>query len=155
MQTRVHTAPGLLMLALLLLQGCASLGPQLEKPTIKINSLQLMESQGLSQGFKIGLILANPNSRSLPVQGMSYTLSLNGYDLVSGVSNQIPTLAAYSETPVVIEGSADLFSALRLLNSLASQPQNTLQYELAAKIDLQGWRPSFNISEDGMIELGR
>lgn len=155
MQLKVPSTFAVLMLTLVLLQGCAGLTTDIAKPTLKLNSLEVMKPEGLSQRFKIGLVMTNPNSVSLPVTGMTYTLSLNGYDLVSGASDQIPTLAAYSETPVTIEGSADLFSALRLLSSLANQPQSKLQYEMAAKIDLQGWRPSFNITRDGFIELDR
>lgn len=151
--SRFPAIMGLLVFSLLLLQGCAGFSPAIEKPTIKVSSLQVMESEGLSQDFRIGLLMMNPNPRPLPVTGMSYTISLNGYDLISGVSNKIPTLAAYAETPVVIEGSADLFAALRLVNSLANEPQSTLRYELSAKVDLEGWRPSFKIIEDGLIEL--
>ncbi|MEX1034177.1 MAG: LEA type 2 family protein [Cellvibrionaceae bacterium] len=143
----------LLIVAALFLPGCAILNPKLDRPTLKVDSLTLGESTGLNQRFRIGLLLANPNSVALPVTGMSYTLNLNGYDLLSGVTNQIPTLAAYSETPVTIEASADLVSALRLINSLASKPQNQLQYQLIAKLDVKRWPLPLNITQAGRIEL--
>src|SRR5690606_6768716 len=106
-----------LFCAAMLLQAC-SLLPQLEEPSITVDSVKLLESTGLSQRFQIGLSLTNPNSVALPIRGMSYTLSLNGYDLVKGVSADVPRLEAYAQTPVVVEGSADMFEALRLLNAL-------------------------------------
>lgn len=141
------------LILLTLLQSCAGARPGLEKPGVKVESLQVLDSKGLSQRFRIGLVLTNPNSTALPVDGISYTLSLNGADLLSGVSDQIPTLAAYSETPVSLDVSADLFAALRLLNSLTRAGEDELEYSLAAKIDLAGWRPSFNVQREGQIDL--
>ena len=139
----------------LLLQGCAILTPSLEEPGVKISSLSLGESTGLSQKFNIGLLITNPNATAIPVVGMKYTLSLNGYDLISGVTNRIPILAAYTETPVNIEASADLVSALRLINSLANKPQDTLDYALTAKLDLKNWLFPLNVREEGQIALNR
>lgn len=143
-----------LFCALALLQACTML-PRLEEPGITVNSVKLLEPTGLNQRFQIGLSLTNPNSVALPIRGMSYTLSLNGYDLIKGVSANIPRLEAYSETPVVVEGSADMFEALRLLNALMRDTQPELQYRLAAKLDVQGWRPDVNVSRSGVVELAR
>lgn len=143
-----------LFCALALLQACTVL-PRLEEPGITVSSVKLLESTGLNQRFRIGLSLTNPNSVALPIKGMSYTLSLNGYDLIKGVSANIPRLEAYSETSVVVEGSADMFEALRLLNALMRENQPELQYRLAAKLDVQGWRPDVNVSRTGIVELAR
>lgn len=139
---------------ILLLQSCTFL-PKLEEPGIAVSSVKLLDSTGLTQRFRIGLSLTNPNRVALPINGMSYTLSLNGYDLIKGVSADIPTLQAYSETPVVLEGTADLFEALRLLNSLMREAQPELEYRLAAKLDVQGWRPNISVSRSGVVELAR
>ena len=145
---------GAIFFVLALVQGCSTFGPRFEAPTINITSLELMESQGLSQRFKIGLLLTNPNSVALPVNGMSYTLSLNGFKLINGVSNEVPNIAAYSEVPITVEASTDLFAALRFLNSLTSQSsRELLQYQLNAKIDFEGLRPVMNVKHDGVIQL--
>ena len=44
-----------LTLCLGLLQGCASLQPSFDKPTVKLVSLALLPSNGLGQRFGIGL----------------------------------------------------------------------------------------------------
>ncbi|MGQ9426403.1 LEA type 2 family protein [Gilvimarinus sp. F26214L] len=152
LQTRMPTV-ALLVAAAILLQACAGFSPALQKPNVTINSLKMVESAGLDQRFQIGLLLTNPNSAALPVTGMSYTLTLNGFDLVTGVSSEVPVLEPYSETAVTLEGSADLMAVARLINSLARKPEEKLRYELNARIDLQGWRPTLNISEDGLIEM--
>lgn len=144
----------ILACGVLLLQACTVL-PRLEEPGVTVNSVKLLDPTGLSQRFQIGLSLTNPNGVALPVRGMSYTLSLNGYDLIKGVRADIPRLEAYSETPVVVEGSADLLEALRLLNALMRETAPTLEYRLTAKLDVQGWRPDVNISRTGIVELAR
>src|SRR5690554_126406 len=53
----------------ILLQACTIL-PQLEEPGITVNTVELLDSTGLSQRFKIGLLLTNPNSVALPIKGM-------------------------------------------------------------------------------------
>ena len=145
----------LISLSLILLPSCAILSPGLEKPTITITSLSLGKSNGLKQSFNIGLSITNPNGKAIPVVGMKYTMSLNGYDLLSGVTNEIPTLEAYSDTDVTLSASANLVSALRLINSLTTSPLDKLQYSLDGKLDLKGWPLPMNVSKSGGISLQR
>ncbi len=145
----------LISLSLILLPSCAILSPSLEKPTITITSLSLGKSNGLKQSFNIGLSITNPNGKAIPVVGMKYTMSLNGYDLLSGVTNEIPTLEAYSDTDVTLSASANLVSALRLINSLTTSPLDKLQYSLDGKLDLKGWPLPMNVSKSGGISLER
>jgi LEA14-like dessication related protein len=135
-------------------QGCAQLNPHFENPQVTLESLEFLEQRGLSQRFRIGLRLINPNSRALAINGMSYTLSLNGFRLISGVSNRIPELAAYSETQLFLEAGTDLLEALRLLRSLTTQSQDPLHYELNAKLDLKGLAPTLNVRRIGTVNLG-
>ncbi len=144
-----------LVAMLVLLQACASLTSPIQSPTVKIDSLALGETRGINQSFQIGLLISNPNARSIPVVGMEYSLSLNGFDLLSGVTNQIPTLEAYAETPVTLVASTNALSALRLLNSFAGNPQQGLDYQLKAKLELTDLRLPLNIVEKGSITLER
>jgi len=142
-----------LIALLLVLQGCAGIGQQLEQPEVKIDSLRFIPSDGLNQRFNLGLLLSNPNSVELPIAGIQYQVKLNGYDVLSGVSPDVPTLPAYSEVEVMLQGSLDLLSGLRFINSLASKPQDKLRYEFRARLDLQGLRPDVTITDEGLIDL--
>lgn len=143
---------GLLFVLLIGLSGCSAIGPNLEQPTLKVTSISLGESTPLSQSFRIGLLVTNPNDVDLPVKGMNYALSLNGQKIVTGANNQIPALVAYSDTPITIEATADLLSVVRLLTSLNTD-SDTLKYQLSGKLGLSGWRLPIHINQTGDVAL--
>ena len=125
-----------LALCLGLLQGCASLQPSFDKPTVKLVSLALLPSNGLEQRFGIGLQISNPNAMAINLVGMSYALSLQGHEVLDGVANDIPELPAYGESRVDLEATVNLVQSLQLLQTLISQRHQSLEYELVAKLVL-------------------
>jgi LEA14-like dessication related protein len=144
----------LLAFVCVMVSACAHLGNGLEPPKVRVDSLQILEPRGISQRFLVGLRVINPNDRALPVRGLSYTLTLNGYDLLEGVSGQVPVLEPFSETLVQVEAATDLVAALRLLNNLA-QPNagQNISYALTAKINVQGWPGRLTVKEEGEVPL--
>ncbi|MCR6652503.1 MAG: LEA type 2 family protein [Cellvibrionaceae bacterium] len=144
----------LLAFVCVMVGACAHLGAGLEAPKVRVDSLQLLEPRGISQRFLIGLRVINPNDRALPVRGLSYTLALNGYDLLEGVSGKVPVLEPYSETLVQVEAATDLVAALRLLNNLTRpDASQNLSYALTAKINVQGWPGRLTVKEAGEVPL--
>ena len=126
----------------------------MEPPKVRVDSIQVLESRGLNQRFLIGLRVINPNDRTLPVKGLSYSLSLNGYELLDGVTNQVPTLTPFSETPVEVEAVTDLVGALRFLNDLMqSADLERLTYSLTADVSVQGWPRKVTVKESGEVSL--
>ncbi len=113
-----------------------------------------MEPQGLNQRFKLTVLVQNPNPMRLPVQGLSYNLSLNGNKLINGVSNSIPTLKAYEETEIPLVASIDLLGALGFLNSLLNSPQaKPINYNLTANINLKGFGRAYTVRKTGVVDL--
>lgn len=134
--------------------ACAHLGAGLESPKVRVESIQLLEPRGISQRFLVGLRILNPNDRALPVKGLSYTLALNGIELIEGVTGKVPTLAPYSETLVEVEASTDLVAALRLLNNLTLQnASEKLSYALTAKVNVQGIPGNVTVKEAGEVPI--
>ena len=142
---------GLLLVALL--AACASLTADYDPPQVSVENVRSLPGQGSSPRFLITLRIANPNKQALDIVGISYTMEILGKDLVSGVSNEIPRIEAYTEETVDIEAGVHLFELLRLFASLGMEPTDELDYRLMAKIDFKGMMPTQRVEESGVIAL--
>lgn len=146
--------PALVCLWLLMaLSGCAAI-PTLETPQVKITSLQMVPSSGLSQRIRIGLNITNPNAIDLAPQGMAYSVAIADFDVLSGVASDIPPLKAYQETPLVVEVSANLMGIFRLMKAYTQAPQGPLSYRLEAKLDFGLLMPALRLRETGELPTG-
>ena len=79
----------------LVLAGCSSLQPKVEQPTVKVAGLQLLPAQGLSQPIEVSLLITNPNDRDLTLRGMSYTVGIENFDVLSGGHCQCIAIGAF------------------------------------------------------------
>jgi LEA14-like dessication related protein len=142
------------ILVVTVLQACASLDPDYEKPTVTLSSLKAKPSEGMVPAFEIGLRIINPNSQSLRLEGVVYTISLQGHELVKGVGKDFPLIEGYSEETVTLTASANLLAGIRFVGDMMNSPGESLNYEFKAKLDLGGLYPSLKISETGKLNLG-
>lgn len=136
-----------------LLQACAGLRPGYETPTVSINSFRTLPSEGVLPTFEIGLHVTNPNSVALNLRGISYTISLEGHDIIKGVGNDLPTIDAYGEGQFKLTAAANLFAGIQLINELMNGANDSLKYEFAAKLDIGSLRPAIRVSDTGHIDL--
>lgn len=138
----------------LVLSGCSSLQPKIEQPTVKVAGLQLLPAQGLTQPIEVNLLIANPNDRDLTLRGISYTVGIENFDVLSGVSDQLPTLTAYQETPVKVVVSANVLQLVRLIEHFSRNGvKDTVNYNFSAKLDFSAWLPALRVNEKGSIPL--
>ena len=141
-----------------MLSACASFIVQLETPEVKVVSLRMLpasSNSGLAQQLAIGLRVSNPNATTLNLVGMKYSLKVQGFDLLSGVSNDIPPIEGYAETQFEVIASVNLINSLRLFQSLLSNPEAPVKYQLNAKLDPGPLLPAFHVVEAGEIALGQ
>lgn len=137
-----------------LLAGCAAFGVGLDPPKIKVTSVSLLPVQGLSQRFRLGLLVMNPNATPIAVRGLSYSLALNGIELADGVSAAIGTLPPYTELPVELDASTNLVAALRFVNRFVTADDiKPIDYNFKAKIELKGFARRLVIEESGEIPV--
>lgn len=146
----------LMVLVALWLQGCASLSPNFEQPKVEVTSLRMLPSQGLEQRFDVGLKVLNPNNRALDIRGMSYSLTIQGYTIASGVTAEVPRVEPYAEARFSLPVSTSLVSSVRLLKHLMEQSSSSLDYRLEAKLDLGiPLAPKMRVVEEGKVDLGQ
>lgn len=143
------------LVLMLIVSGCASLSMHFEKPDVKLVSVNLLPSDGLAQKLAIKLRVTNPNSATLPLVGMKYSLSLQGYDLISGVTRDIDSIPGYSDADVELSATVDWINGLRLIRALVASPGSSVRYELDAKLDPGKLLPAFHVTERGMIDLSQ
>ena len=143
----------MLLAAAGLLFGCAGLDPGFETPTVGISSFRALPAAGAMPQFEIGLRIINPNRTALRLEGIVYSVVLEGHKVLTGVSGDLPVIDAYGQGDVTLTATADLLSSIRLLNSLMQQPQETFSYELDARLDIGSLRPRIHVREEGEISL--
>jgi hypothetical protein len=80
-----------------LLAGCAGLGQLDKPPRVTLAGLEPVQVELLEQRFVAVLRVQNPNPVALPIDGLEYTLAINGSDFAEGVSSQRITVPAYGE----------------------------------------------------------
>jgi LEA14-like dessication related protein len=147
-------AIGFFITCSLVLAGCSSMQPKLEQPTVKVAGLQLLPAQGLTQPIEVSLLIANPNDRDLTLRGMSYTVGIENFDVLSGVSDQLPTLTAYQETPIKVIVTANVMQLVRLIEHFSRNGvKENVNYNFSAKLDFSAWLPALRINEKGTIPL--
>jgi LEA14-like dessication related protein len=95
-----------------LLLGACSLVPKFEKPTLELVSLKLADGNLLSQRFNARLKVLNPNDRALPVNGLHYTVEIDGKAFGKGESTRAFTVPARGEAEFDMTLDANLAGAL-------------------------------------------
>lgn len=133
--------------------GCASLEPGFETPTVGITSFRVLPSEGAVPKFEIGLHIVNPNRSSLKLEGLVYSVTLEGHKILTGVSNNLPVVEAYGEGDVVLVATADLLNSIGFFTSLLQSQRETVDYKLDAKLDIGSFRPRIHVVKKGEISL--
>ena len=151
---RITLPVGLLLLASLLLSGCAGMMPGYEKPQVNVTSFALApESAGRAPRFNIGIQVINPNRETLSLRGMSYSLEVEGNRVLSGATADLPEVPSYGMADFVIEASPNLFGSIRLLGDLFAHQRDTLGFSFKARLDAGGMLPYVNVEESGSFSL--
>jgi len=121
---------------ILFVSGCSTHQPGFETPVVSITSFEPVPTGGLVPQFKIGLKIINPNRTMLILEGVSYTIALEGHKIMTGVSNQLPEIEAYGEGDVELIAAVDIFSSIGFFSDLIrNQQKDTISYTLKAKLD--------------------
>jgi len=134
-----------LLIALILLSGCASYRPV----DAFVIGLAPAESGALEQRVRIDLRLQNPNDRPLVVHGMRVDLDLNGARLARGVSNARFTIPALGEATTSITTSTSLFDLARQATVLPGRA--TTDYALSGELFVEGVPGSVKFHQRGRI----
>ena len=133
--------------------GCAGINNGFETPTVGVSSFQVLHSEGAIPRFEISLHIINPNRTELKLEGLVYSVTLEGHKVITGVSNDLPIIEAYGEGEVTLIASADLLNSIRLVAALLNSQQEKFDYKLEAKLDIGRFHPRIYVVEKGEISF--
>lgn len=119
--------------ALTLLAGCATpIGG--EPPSVTVAGLQLVEATLFEQKFALQLRVLNPNDWDLPIDGLSFTLELNGKQFARGVSNKAVVVPRFGEAVIDATAVVGIGGVLRQMDEVAKNGQDSLRYRLHGRL---------------------
>ena len=136
-----------------LLSACAGLRSDYDAPTVTVKSFRAVPSQGAMPGFEIVLNVLNPNREPLELIGVSYTIRLNGRDLVKGVGNELPVIDGYGSGDVTLSAAASMYSGIRFFGDLMKSQSDSIRYEVEAKLDAGTFRRAIRVRDSGEFSL--
>ncbi len=142
------------ILLLIFVSGCTALQPGYETPVVSITSFKTIPTKDIIPQFEISLRIINPNRSPLDLKGISYTISLEGHKVMTGVSNKLPMIEAYDQGDVVLKASMDLFRSITFFTDLIkTKNKNNISYSLKAKLDAGSLHPLIYTTKKGQINL--
>ncbi len=141
------------ILAVLGLSACAALTGRPEPPRVSLADIRLVDASLFEQRYALKLRVQNPNAFRLPIDGLDYTLSLNGKAFAHGVSNAALSVPAYGESVITVSLISQLGDTLRQLRALSSGP-GAISYSLDGGVHLGGRALTLPFSHIGEIDLG-
>jgi LEA14-like dessication related protein len=127
----------ILLLAPLLAAGCAYVTKPWITPGVNLVGVRPGQMDVDEQSFIVSLRVNNPNARTLPIKGASYSLALEGLEIANGsgvLDRQIP---AHGEDVVDVEVNADLMDLLRSAPALVLSG-GRWDYEISGVLQLAG-----------------
>ena len=119
------------------------------QPTVSLSYIKVLPSESLKPKFEIGLKIVNPNGIPLSFKGLSYSMAIEGFKVIDGVSQDLPTIPANGEETVSINAIVDLKKSFALLSILLKDKQTTAQYSFDAELAPKGPLPKVHFSEAG------
>lgn len=151
MPARKKLIPALILAAVLFAFSCASL--TLKPPSVTIVDIDVIEATLFEQRFAFTLRVQNPNSRDIPLTGLSFEVELNDRPFARGVSDRAVTVPRFGEEILQVTAVSSLTGILRQINQWTRGEERTvLSYRIRGTLST-GFFGGLNFDEKGVVEL--
>jgi LEA14-like dessication related protein len=125
-----------ILLAVLMIMGCAGVGQQLDPPRISLANIRVEGVTGLETAFQIQLRVFNANDIALNVKGIKAELEANGQPFATGVSNTPVEIPSYGTELVTVTVYSSVIKMFKSVYGL--KESEALKYRLTGKIRVSG-----------------
>jgi LEA14-like dessication related protein len=149
----------LVFIGVAIVAGCATFRE--DRIEVGLAGVALVDVSLLEQRLALTLRFQNRTDRAVAVDGLAYTLEINGQTFAKGVSNESFTVPRYGETRVDVEAASDLPAVLRQVVELQRRlgtddaagrnGDAKMSYRIHGRASVAG-RP-FGIAFDSVSEL--
>ena len=142
-----------LLLATLVIFGCAGGEALIRAPAVNLTSVEVSKLSFSNQTFLLGFSVSNPNPFPLPVKTVRYRVRLNDQSFAGGETQGNFTIPAGADESFVISVDVDLLrSGARLTSIVRSGVRDSLDYEVNGNLDIDiPTTPSIKFSSSGTI----
>jgi len=142
---------GAFALGAMLLSACSVL-PKFEAPHLSVVSITMQSADIFSQRAMVRMRVQNPNTRELPVKGISYRIEVNDSELGRGLTNTPFVVPAMGEAEFDVQVTTNLAGLLGKL--LTRRGTDTLNYRLVGDVALSsGFLRRIPFDERGSVKL--
>ncbi len=110
----------------------------------------MIKANFLEQRLRVRMRVENPNDRSLPIQGLSYTVYLGGQEFATGVSDASFVVPALGTAEFNMDVNANAAGALF---AILSKPHGQgIDYRMKGRVELtHGWLRSIPFEQSGSL----
>ncbi len=149
---RIAALTGFVSVCALVIAGCSL--AHFESPRLSVVKIDLLDSDILSQHFKLRLRVQNPNDRELPVRGITLKLELAGEPFGDGVSGENFVVPAHGEAEFDLQLTTNLAGALMHYIGKKDKGADSIEYRLSGKVDLaSGFVRSIPFNDTGKLPM--
>jgi LEA14-like dessication related protein len=124
----------LALILVLLVAGCATLGPQIVVPEVSLANIAPLDATLFEQRVRVDLRVRNPNDFAIDLTGVDFQLAVNGAPLASGVTGQGVAIPRLGEALVSVEVTTTLFAWMRQIGNLGTAQE--ISYDLSGHLHL-------------------
>jgi LEA14-like dessication related protein len=144
-------APLVLIIFFAGLGGCIS-PRQVEAPSIALQDVMLLNTEGFTQHLRVELLVSNPNDFDIPLTGLKFGMRMNGLNFAEGLSNQRVDIPRLGRAVVPVEVTVSVLAIMKQIQAV--QRKNGLDYRVAGTVYLDHvLLPSVDFDRQGKLDL--
>lgn len=121
--------------------GCAALLLVADPPEITVVNVKPLGLQLFKQQIQIDLQFQNSNSFALDVQGIDFTLDLNGQRIAKGKAPRKITIPRYGNAILPVKTTTSVLKAMKQLFNF--HQLNNMTYQIKGTLQIEGVKVPF------------
>lgn len=141
------------ILVILAMSGCAIMPGQTTPPRVDLVGLQVISLDMFEQRYRVRLRIQNPNDINLPLNGLDFSIDLNGHRFANGVSGEEINIPRYGEAVLNVDVSSNVFRVFEQLRAIGSGKAERFSYRISGNISVANRYFKLPFEGEGEVDL--